>query len=395
MKNFIKFFTVFILVFLATNLYAQDYIKVKRLDVTQNLELPYDTILAPKRVGEIRFRLQDGLNYQCISLTAPKKWEVLGGTWVFQNGAEAANIRNILRFPNDSTILARSIGVLATGGLVSTVDSNGTQITWTISLPSQTGHSGKALVTDGTNASWQTVSGGGGVSAVTSIGTGNSNGMTISGTNINLHKVTLTTPGILTNGSDSISGDKYWNGRHTFHDFDIHSTRAAADNFYRGFRMFKADGGDVGGLLYNEALNRIAIGEFSSLGTTLDIYANGNAAISISPSNVVTLGGLSGTGNRLATVSSTGALSSAITYIKHQENADFGVISAQNSSTITMSVPGSLVSDQVLVQSSQNPAGIFFTARISSNGTLSLTAHNYSPSAIDPDNSTFTFIIYR
>ena len=159
--------------------------------------------------------------------------------------------------------------------------------------------------------------------------------------------------------------------------------------------MFRAGGGDVGGLLYNESLNRVAIGEFSGLGTTLDIYANGNAEISVSPSNVITLSGLSGTGNRLATVSSTGALSSGITYIKHQENADFGSISAQSSSTVTMTIAGSLVSDQVLVQSTQNPAGIVFTARISTNGTLTLTAHNYSAAPIDPANSTFTFIIYR
>lgn len=410
-----------------------------------------DTVVLPKWLGEKRIIIAGGIvdEWVCVSLSGPKRWDRprvdgnnfltgfsfnggtevlsanrsglsavtvdLSGNWTkvqrfldsiqalkdyeiyFVNGPENATLAGVAKVkPAGDSVIFRSIEVLALGGLVGTRDTTPETITYNINLPSQTGQNGKVLGTNGTTASWVTVGAGSGVTTVGTIAPhGTANGASITGTTLNLHKVSLTTGGVLTTGIDSIAGNKFVNGRWTFHDFDIHSTREADDNFYRGFRMFRAGGGDVGGLLYNATLNRIAIGEFSGLGSAMDIYANGTNVLSFSSTNVATMSSLSGTGNRLVTANSTGDISSAITYIKHQENADFGSVSAQNSSSVTMSVAGSIVGDLVLVQSTQNPAGIVFTARISTNGTLTLTAHNYSSSPIDPANSTFTFLIYR
>lgn len=376
--------------------FSQDFLKVKRLEVENNASFPEDTIKAPRKIGEIRYRPQDSIYYRAISLTAAKKWSVLGSEIFMTNGAEATNIREILRFPDEYSVVARSIGVLATGGLVSNVDSNATQIWWTISLPSQTGHSGKALITDGTNASWQTVSGGGSVSTVTSVGTGNSNGMTISGANINLHKVTLTTPGILTTGLDSINGAKFWNGAHTFYDFDISFKRAVNDNFYRGLRMFDAANVDVGGMLYNASIKAMAIGDFGGVGTdSLLIFSDGKIAFKANTTVISFPDYLSGTGNSIPLISSNGTMTRGITYLTHSEPADFGSITAQSTSNITMTVTGAVVGDHVTVQSTQNPAGIIYTARVSAANTVMVTAYNITANPVDPDPSTISLKLFR
>lgn len=376
--------------------FSQDFLKVKRLEVADNASFPEDTIKAPRKIGEIRYRPQDSIYYRAISLTAAKKWSVLGSEIFMLNGAEASNIREILRFPDPYTVVARSIGIIPSGGLTVIPDSNATQLWFTIGLPDQTGQSGKALITDGTTASWQTVSGGGSVSTVTGVGTGNSNGMTISGANINLHKVTLSTPGILTTGTDSINGSKFWNGAHTFYDFDVSFKRAANDNFFRGWRMFDAANVDVGGFLYNATTKIIAIGDFSGTGTdSLYIYNDGKLGIKFNPTQISFPDYLSGTGNSIPLLSSNGTMTRGITYLTHSEPADFGSITAQSTSNITMTVTGAVVGDHVTIQSTQNPAGIIYTATVSSSNTVTVTAYNITANPIDPASATITLKLFR
>lgn len=76
-----------------------------------------------------------------------------------------------------------------------------------------------------------TLSNGGGTvtvpSAVTTvggIGTGNANGATITGNTINLQAATISTGGLLTSGSQSIGGDKQFNGQTSFTTGTVPST---------------------------------------------------------------------------------------------------------------------------------------------------------------------------
>ena len=393
MKNII---TLLILIFSFSVVKSQDFQSIKKLKVTQNLDVPQDTIIAPIRIGEIRYRPADGEYYKCISLTGSKKWDYLSSSITFTNGAEDANRRSIFRLNSNSEIVGKSIGVVGSGGLGVIVDTNSTQILWTISLPDQTGQSGKFLSTDGTNAFWATGGGGGGVSTVTAVGTGNSNGMTISGSNINLHKVRLTSPGILTTGSDSIAGAKYWNGAHTFYDFDVSFKRATNDNFFRGWRMFDAANVDVGGFLYNATTKIIAIGDFSGTGTdSLYIYNDGKLGIKFNPTNISFPDYLSGTGNSIPLLSSNGTITRGLTYLTYSEPSDFGSISAQSSSNITMTVTGAVVGDHVLVQSTQNPLGLIYSARVSASNTVMVTAYNITANPIDPDPATISIKLFR
>lgn len=75
-------------------------------------------------------------------------------------------------------------------------------------LPTQTGNSGKFLTTDGTNSSWDTVSGAG-VDTLAAIGSSpNANAATISGTTLNLEPASASFGGVVTTGTQSFAGAK-------------------------------------------------------------------------------------------------------------------------------------------------------------------------------------------
>lgn len=375
--------------------YSQNFTRIKNLEVSESIGVPVDTLIAPKKIGEIRYRPQDGEFYKCISLSAPKKWDYLGGSLLITNGAEDGNYRSLIREISNAEIVVKSLAVIGVGGLSVAKDTNSTQVSFTLSLPDQTGQSGKVLGTDGTNAAWVTGGGGGGVSTVTTLGTGNSNGMSISGSNINLHKVTATTPGVMTTGSDTIAGNKLWNGRSTFHDFDVHLTRAANDNFFRGIRRFDAAGNDVGGFLYNGATKHDAIGDFTGTSDSLTIFADGKAALRFTGSDVKFVDYLNGTGTAIPFISSNGTVTRGLTYLTYSEPANYGSISAQSGSNITMTVTGAAVGDHVTVTSTINPIGIIYTAYVSATNTVIVRANNITASPIDPDPATISLKLYR
>lgn len=105
-----------------------------------------------------------------------------------------------------------SIGSPAVGKFI-TVDADG-NLTWATpaggsSLPDQTGHAGEFLTTDGSTASWSSVSG----SGVTTVGTLDSqtksdNGLVISGSNIYAQSADEDKPGLLTNDAQRVFGEK-------------------------------------------------------------------------------------------------------------------------------------------------------------------------------------------
>lgn len=74
-------------------------------------------------------------------------------------------------------------------------------------LPTQTGHSGEFLTTNGSAASW--AAGGSGVVAMAAVGSvPNDNGASISGTTLTLQPASVTKPGVLSNTTQSILGAK-------------------------------------------------------------------------------------------------------------------------------------------------------------------------------------------
>lgn len=76
-------------------------------------------------------------------------------------------------------------------------------------FPSQTGNSGKYLTTDGTNLSWSTVAGGGGVTTMAAVGSSpNANGASISGTTLTLQPASASHPGVVTTGAQTFAGGK-------------------------------------------------------------------------------------------------------------------------------------------------------------------------------------------
>lgn len=84
-------------------------------------------------------------------------------------------------------------------------------------LPSQTGNSSKVLTTDGTNTSWTTVSGGGGVTTVGAFsGSAQTNGATISGSTITFGPASATIPGMVSTGSQTWAGSKIFTTAPTF-----------------------------------------------------------------------------------------------------------------------------------------------------------------------------------
>jgi hypothetical protein len=108
-----------------------------------------------------------------------------------------------------------SVGTIATGvwnGTTIAIANGGTgQTTATAAFdalaPSQTSNSGKYLTTNGTTVSWATVTSG--VNALSAIGSSpNANAATISGTTLNLEPASTSFGGIITTGTQSITGQK-------------------------------------------------------------------------------------------------------------------------------------------------------------------------------------------
>ena len=91
---------------------------------------------------------------------------------------------------------------------VTSVRTSGALTTGTITYPNVHGTSGQVLTTSGTSggaATWQTLSA---VTTVGAISGTNSNGASISGSTINLTPADATNGGVLTNGTQTIQGEK-------------------------------------------------------------------------------------------------------------------------------------------------------------------------------------------
>lgn len=401
-----KILFLILLIFTGYLGFSQDYLKVKRLEVLDNASFPEDTLKAPKKLGEVRFRSQDQTYYQAISLTAAKKWDYLGGILNITNGTDGAGYRTLLKFPNDSSILARSIGAFGLGGLVVTTDSNSSQITINISLPSQTGQSGKVLGTDGTNASWVTAGSGSGVTTVqTPSSSGNSNGMSISGTDIMLHKVTTTTPGVLTNAVDSINGDKFWFGNHSIVNGSYNFLLSSTENIYRGFRFYTPAGVNFGGVLYNPVQAVIAYGDFTGgLGMQGHFYNNASLRI-VFPTNPGMQFPEFGAGNRTGTptydlaVTSDGTVVERIARPFYIGSAiatiDFGPASFGAPVTNTVTVTGAQLNDEVRlgIPNASMTATSMYTAWVSAANTVSIRLTTQA--AENPNSGQFKVSVYR
>lgn len=401
-----KVFLSFLLL-ISSFAYSQDYIKVKRLEVTGSIKTPEDTISIPRWVGEIRYRPQDGHFYKAISKTAPKKWDYLGGSITLTNGLEGSGYMRVLTFPDSLTALARSVAVFGAGGMRVVGDSTGTQLFWTVSLPDQTGQNGKVLGTNGTTASW--VDGGTGGSGVTTVqtvaGFGNSNGMSISGTNISLHKVTTTTPGVLTNNVDSINGDKYWFGNHIMTDGSFSFKLTGTENIYRGLWFYTPGGVNFGGFLYNPQQAKLAYGDFTGgLGISTDFYSNSSVRI-VLPTNPGIQFPEFGSGNRTGTpaydlaVTSNGTLVERVARPFYIGSAiatiDFETASSGTPNTQTITVTGAQLSDEVRlgIPHAAMTATSVYTAWVSAANTVSIRLTTQASE--NPSPGQFKVSVYR
>jgi hypothetical protein len=87
----------------------------------------------------------------------------------------------------------------------------------------------------------------------------------------------------------------------------------------------------------------------------------------------------------------TGAYGIVAGYLEGTGTLDFGSISAQSSADLTISVSGAAVGQPVElgVPTASVTAGVVFSARVSSSGTVTVTANNYSSSSKDPASGSF------
>lgn len=75
---------------------------------------------------------------------------------------------------------------------------------------------------------------------------------------------------------------------------------------------------------------------------------------------------------------------------------DFPSISAAGTEVLTVSCPGALVNDCVVIglPATVN-AGVVFDARVSSGGTITLRASNITAAPIDPASATYKFVVFQ
>ena len=74
---------------------------------------------------------------------------------------------------------------------------------------------------------------------------------------------------------------------------------------------------------------------------------------------------------------------------------DFGNILAQSQATTTLTVSGTLIGDAVIVRPATAVNGILTDGTVTTNGTVTIRAVNYSSGAIDPASQTYTVIVFQ
>lgn len=136
----------------------------------------------------------------------------------------------------------------------------------------------------------------------------------------------------------------------------------------------------------------------NSTGVTLTLKTSGGTGIAVQPgmlaslvcdgTNIVqdyeqlsgiVIGSAGNTLSRMFNVSST---------------LDFGSISAQSSADLTITVTGAQVGDSVVLGLPSSPtAGIVFNAFVSAADTVTVRAHNYTGSPIDPASASYAVTV--
>lgn len=74
---------------------------------------------------------------------------------------------------------------------------------------------------------------------------------------------------------------------------------------------------------------------------------------------------------------------------------DFGSISAQSQSTITVTVTGARSGDAVVVRPETAVNGIIVDGHVSASDTVTIRAVNYSSGAVDPAEQDYRVIVFQ
>ena len=189
---------------------------------------------------------------------------------------------------------------------LATINSGGISGTSnTSSLPDQSGNSGKYLTTDGSSASWATVSGGSGVTTMGAFGsTPNSNGGTISSTTLTLQPADATNPGGVSTTTQTFAGRKTVttaaNGTTPF----VLTSTAASDA--RGGMSLNATGAAGAGVV-----------QLSGADGALEVYTTGGDKVCLGTNNAQTDMCLDSSHNLAATTPGTDAITAGFVLRKN------------------------------------------------------------------------------